>query len=94
MASRERRLPRACRLCGSDQHSSGGGAGVGRSDIQLQFQIQMCQLVVPDLAIVLKTTDLSFSFDKLNRAADLKFVRDTQQSNSGLDLRARFKSIS
>ena len=73
-------------LSGSDERGSGGGAGVGRSELQSSFLIQARQLVVPDVATVFKTIGLSFSFDGLDRDADVGFVRNTQQSNSGLDL--------
>ena len=91
MASCVRRQPRARRWSGSDEHGSGGGAGVGRSDLQSLFQIQARQLVVPNVVIVFKTIGLSFSFDGMDRDADVGFVRDThtQQSNRGLDLHTK-----
>ena len=91
MASCVRRQPRARRWSGFDEHGSGGGAGVGRSNLQSSFQIQARQLAAPNVVIVFKTIGLSFLFDGMDRAADVGFVRDThtQQSNSGLDLHTK-----
>ena len=71
-----KRQQHACRWSGSDKRGSGGGAGVGRSDLQSLFRIQARQLVVPDVAIVFKTIGLSFSFDGMDRDAEVG-PRDT-----------------
>ena len=43
-------------------------------------------LHMPEVDIVSKMIDLSFSFNEIDRDTIVVLVRETQQSNSGLDL--------